>query len=210
MLKKMLFISLFLSLLLSVNLYSSIRLETFEGGNVYEINKTYDLKWDFHEASSHFVNIYYWGIGDEEWTLLEENIPIHNKKYTWWIPFNMNKYFYMFKLVDAQTNQDLVSSGAYIRIKPPALLKRNNEDIVVDPNLGIVVYPNPATDRITISNNFQNVDNLDIIDLFGNTVHSFSLTSHSLEIDISTLTPGTYFIRGMADNQVISLRFVKY
>jgi uncharacterized surface protein with fasciclin (FAS1) repeats len=59
----------------------------------------------------------------------------------------------------------------------------------------LVIYPNPASDQIMISN-LNNLEKglLSIVNLNGTTVLKQYLNSDSESIDISTLSPGAYFI----------------
>lgn len=70
----------------------------------------------------------------------------------------------------------------------------------IDPtqNSGIIVYPNPAMDFITIENpaGFKNHTAIEIYDLSGQVLlKKENLSSHSAAIDISGLRPGMYLLK---------------
>ncbi|MDG1331635.1 MAG: T9SS type A sorting domain-containing protein [Crocinitomicaceae bacterium] len=57
------------------------------------------------------------------------------------------------------------------------------------------VYPNPATDEMTVSlNQDYGTAQLSIVDLTGRQVHSDILTSSTMQLDVSTLNTGQYLI----------------
>ncbi len=72
------------------------------------------------------------------------------------------------------------------------------------------IYPNPATDRITITSNGEQVRAFGMIDLLGQQVLYNSCTS-SATVNVSALAPGTYTLR-LFDAHAVPLseaRFVK-
>lgn len=66
----------------------------------------------------------------------------------------------------------------------------------------IKVYPNPATDRITVAG----ATKLDITDLNGRLLIS---TKDVESVDVSTLSIGVYFVKATIDNNVSVLKFIK-
>jgi hypothetical protein len=56
------------------------------------------------------------------------------------------------------------------------------------------VYPNPATDFLTITSNTQNKNEYRIVDVKGCLVHIISFGGASIKADIHSLEPGVYFI----------------
>ncbi|MBN1144537.1 MAG: T9SS type A sorting domain-containing protein [Bacteroidales bacterium] len=70
------------------------------------------------------------------------------------------------------------------------------------------VYPNPATDKLTISNEMP-IGRLEIINLAGFTVMVDDKYSHQKEINIESLPPGFYLLLMHAGNRVLTGKFVK-
>jgi hypothetical protein len=70
------------------------------------------------------------------------------------------------------------------------------------------IVPNPAKDKITISaeNNFNTVE---VINFLGQTVISQSNNGNTIEINVSNLTNGVYFVRIISDNGTTVQKFVK-
>ena len=74
------------------------------------------------------------------------------------------------------------------------------------------VYPNPATDRINLVFDYTGVSEINIFDLTGRLVYSrpfdvYGFTNMSL--DISSLSPGIFFLQVRTGNESNSMRFIK-
>ena len=68
------------------------------------------------------------------------------------------------------------------------------------------IYPNPTSDILNFETTDQ-IENIEIIDILGKTVKSFS---HQREININTLKSGIYFAKvRFANNNYINRKFVK-
>lgn len=63
------------------------------------------------------------------------------------------------------------------------------------------VYPNPSNGRITVSVKTSGDHKVDVIDLLGNRLHTYPLDATAMEIDLSELSSGMYFIRLRSGNQ---------
>jgi PKD repeat protein len=90
-----------------------------------------------------------------------------------------------------------------------------NKDVKTDFNLG--VYPNPATDNLTISLNLetQSEVNVTLLNALGQTIGSIyngelSMGNNTLSYDVSNLPKGVYFIRSVnAEGIAETIRFVR-
>ncbi len=71
----------------------------------------------------------------------------------------------------------------------------------------INIYPNPASDQITIANNNTNINKIETIDITGKTIQT--ITKNSNIIDVSNLVNGIYFLKIQTDDGIIYSRFVK-
>lgn len=79
------------------------------------------------------------------------------------------------------------------------------------------IYPNPASNQLTLSFNLADDENIKVIvyDISGNTALSrekipFTSGPQTLSLDISQLKDGLYFIRLLSDNEVIGItRLIK-
>jgi len=77
---------------------------------------------------------------------------------------------------------------------------------VLDENL-ITIYPNPATNQLSIVNDELSILKIEIIDVLGKIVKTVTENSNSL--NVSDLTKGTYFIKIQTIKGQINKRFVK-
>ena len=61
----------------------------------------------------------------------------------------------------------------------------------------MAIYPNPATDHISISIQTETMNQAEatIIDTKGNVMLQQSLNQHQTEMNISTLSAGIYFVK---------------
>ncbi|MFC2151305.1 M1 family aminopeptidase [Bacteroidota bacterium] len=105
-------------------------------------------------------------------------------------------------------------------------------DIVVDPDKWILkqqgtvdsvespgnnqslfsLYPNPATETINVDFNLKLFDlekQILIFDLNGRLIKSISSNDSSVPIDVSALSKGFYFIKGISDNKSYTYKFIK-
>ena len=74
----------------------------------------------------------------------------------------------------------------------------------------LLIYPNPATDVITINIDEDIVAyNISVTDLQGNKVLQRNLTTNSMAIDISELANGTYLIIAQTSEGLQHAYFVK-
>ena len=96
-----------------------------------------------------------------------------------------------------------VSDHVYVLEIIPATTQRN----------AIRVFPNPATTQLNIAA-AENITNIVITNLFGQTVYSSQLAVGSLQagVDLSALPGGVYFLRvnpSAGSGQVFVRKFVK-
>ena len=71
------------------------------------------------------------------------------------------------------------------------------------------VYPNPATNRITIKTKQFKEKEIRITDVLGNLIQQSMLNSHQSTIDISNLAKGIYFIELQTEKGILRRKFVK-
>lgn len=74
-------------------------------------------------------------------------------------------------------------------------------------NLSFVVFPNPATDLLTIQNksDFKNNISYQIYDINGRLLESKKLTGENTTISTSNLAVSSYFIKILQSNKVIKI-----
>lgn len=88
----------------------------------------------------------------------------------------------------------------------------NNDDFFTDPREtnGVVLYPNPAKDNLTVSsNNASNIEELQIFDLYGKLIVSQKYSSNDVKLNISKLNNGIYLVKIKTDRSFEIKRLVK-
>ena len=81
-------------------------------------------------------------------------------------------------------------------------------DGMAENNATLSVYPNPATDRVTVSNESR-VEDYEIYSITGAMLRSQKAGSNAFDVDVRDLPAGTYLIRLRTTDAIQSHRFVK-
>jgi len=76
----------------------------------------------------------------------------------------------------------------------------------------LAVYPNPATDNLTIEFPVFGINDktIEILDLNGKIVATTNFSSFKVNMDISGLSNGVYFLRLSCEEGLITKKFIKY
>ena len=100
---------------------------------------------------------------------------------------------------------DVVDIGAY-EFSPALSLDDTNSSITSVIN----AYPNPATNKITLSEKFSK-NQIILFDLLGKNypVKLINNYNSSTKLDISNLSGGLYFVKIINDNSSKSIKFIK-
>ena len=72
----------------------------------------------------------------------------------------------------------------------------------------IFIYPNPATDNLTIETNFNEEHRLEIINILGQTIYTTYIGRKSI-INTSNYASGLYFLKIYTDKEIVVKKFVK-
>ena len=114
---------------------------------------------------------------------------------------------------------DVLSQEGIFTIKAIAMKEgMNNSNVVTATNSGICdrelagtisVYPNPATDKVTLNSERYTMDKVVIYDIFGQQVRVFNVNDLTQDIDLSQLRPGTYFLYISTANGIAVQKVVK-
>jgi len=71
------------------------------------------------------------------------------------------------------------------------------------------LYPNPATNAVTIEFNNNSVKNISLLDLTGRVVLSTSVSDEKTTLNIASLAKGIYYVRIQSNNKVEVAKIVK-
>ncbi len=77
------------------------------------------------------------------------------------------------------------------------------------PEVQFSIFPNPATEKITIHSNYGQSFNLKVYDTMGKNVLTRNSGNPETELDIRTLHPGIYFLESCNTKHRITLKFIK-
>ena len=84
----------------------------------------------------------------------------------------------------------------------------NNLAVDENESISLVVYPNPATDRLTIESE-EVIHQCEIYDLAGQLVKTLENDSERMEISIEALPAGTYLVKLVTDSFAQTRRLIK-
>ncbi|MBK7571908.1 MAG: T9SS type A sorting domain-containing protein [Bacteroidetes bacterium] len=83
----------------------------------------------------------------------------------------------------------------------------NVDELIIDDLIDL--YPNPAANKVDIEFDSGLIRHTAIFDIAGKLWKDFYYNNSKLEIDVSTLAPGIYFLTGTSDQGTFRKRFVK-
>jgi hypothetical protein len=72
-------------------------------------------------------------------------------------------------------------------------------------NAEVSIYPNPATERLTIDNRSGQALEFEILDVVGNNVYSGKLITGKSAIDISQFADGLYFLKAGKNGRAVKI-----
>lgn len=70
---------------------------------------------------------------------------------------------------------------------------------------GVRVFPNPSNEWITVESS-KMISEIHLVDLFGNTLKTKAVNDVSFKIDVSTLSPGVYFVQILTNEGTRAVR----
>ena len=110
------------------------------------------------------------------------NITGHNSPY----PGDTNYHYFFYNLKIHETCLSNYSSVEAIFMNPSELSDKDNLDILI--------YPNPAKDKVFVKSN-DNIENINIYDASGRLCFKSSNCNQQFEIDVSVFSKGIYAIQ---------------
>ena len=73
----------------------------------------------------------------------------------------------------------------------------------------IALYPNPANDVINVQCTMNNVQGVEVIDVYGKVINTINVTDNPTRINVSGLASGMYFVRVTTEEGTVTKTFVK-
>ena len=92
--------------------------------------------------------------------------------------------------------------------KGPATSGANPISNIVNEN-NIQLYPNPVKNRLEISTFNINIESINVFNMYGALVKRVNVSNTKTIINVSALASGTYFIRFISGDNVITKKFIK-
>jgi hypothetical protein len=73
----------------------------------------------------------------------------------------------------------------------------------------ITIYPNPANDVVNVQCTMSNVQEVEVIDVYGKVINTIHVTDNPTRINVSGLANGMYFVRVTTEEGTVTKQFVK-
>ena len=73
----------------------------------------------------------------------------------------------------------------------------------------VVVYPNPTTGMIQIQNSESRIQDVEVYDAYGKLLNAVTVNDNATSLDLSGYAAGTYFVKIVTENGVVTKRVVK-
>ena len=73
----------------------------------------------------------------------------------------------------------------------------------------VVVYPNPTTGMIQIQNSESRIQNVEVYDAYGKLLNVVNVNDNTAALDLSGYAAGTYFVKIMTENGMVTKRIVR-
>ena len=106
------------------------------------------------------------------------------------------------------TSSDSLNDNSYESVKHPCSCNNKNNEALNQITDSIQIYPNPATDIITI-NSYNEMDKVIIMDVIGNINYQNTIHKKVVTIDISKLNSGIYVIKIIRNNIITTKSLTK-
>ena len=73
----------------------------------------------------------------------------------------------------------------------------------------VILFPNPAKEVINVQCTMNNVQSVEVIDVYGKVINTISVTDNPTRINVSGLANGMYFVRVTTEDGTVTKTFVK-
>ena len=73
----------------------------------------------------------------------------------------------------------------------------------------VVLFPNPAKEVVNVQCTMNNVQSVEVIDVYGKVINTVNVVENPTRINVSGLANGMYFVRVTTEEGVVTKSFVK-
>lgn len=164
-----------------------------ENGDLWEIGNIVLIQWDDEKINSDSVDIFLWNGISFKFLFIQES---ENSGFsTWLIPDSiLASDKYKLKIVSTSNPSIFMMSENYFSIyeNENQLMYKKSENSEIEINKVFTIYPNPVTNKLTISNLSNDKVLFEIFDNLGQRVGRGLLNG---DIDVSGLSSGIYFLK---------------
>jgi beta-glucanase (GH16 family) len=133
--------------------------------------------------------------------------PAVKNQYTW--PFNAEQYLLLNVAIEPSVTAGFVQSTMevdYVRVYQQTALETNNVNKVTN----LVLFPNPASDELTLKSNGTLLGaNVKISSLIGQELDSFQLNTDEKTLNLSHYQSGVYILKVDSQEGIQSYKFIK-
>lgn len=190
---------------------------TLNDGTGTDIDTTYNptelaANWQAASDPNSGISAYWYAIGTTPgdsnvvlWTNNGNNLSALEIALN--LTFGQTYYFTVKAINGAGLIGDTVISNGQILVDTTSSNPTNT--LIYNEKLSIKVFPNPATDYITIQNNFKTIYHVSIIDHTGKTCLSKYISGNENRINISKLSTGNYFVKIVVEQQHLIFPMIK-
>ncbi len=182
-----------------------------EGGENLAGESEFDISWTSEIVNN--VKIEFSSDNGQNWSTVAGSVPASDSTYEWTVP-NINSTECFVKLTTPGI-PDLYSSNEL----PFSIYHTlGTEDLPDTKGMDLKIFPNPVSDKVSISflppKYWNNSYKIEIYNVVGDVVLSqaeeiIQTGEQLLKLDLEGLSQGVYFIKIMDDNNSISKKFVK-
>jgi len=183
------------------------------------VGNSWNLMWTPYEGIEYSTCRIYRSTGRTLGELeLIETMPSSNTSYTDFV--NTNDYVYY--VVEIVTAADCRESAQQVAQRSSAMSSGAIRSNIVTNNPGgvtklenipaensIQIYPNPVRNELRIENGAIKIESVEIFNLTGNSIDKFLTSNSQIQINVSHLASGVYFVKIETDRGIVTKKFVK-
>lgn len=151
-------------------------------------------------------SLYYQLYGSGSWTpiTIGNNAEIRHSSLGTWNTTGLATGTYLLRLIVTDNYLDSVESYKVVNLVPAVVTGIDGKE-----NPTLTVFPNPASDHLTVSyTGNETIELVGILDVTGKTILQSSINTNN-EIDVKSLAPGAYILEIKRGENIIRKRFLK-
>jgi PKD repeat protein len=161
----------------------------------------------FKDSSLHSPTSWYWNFGDgTSPSILQNPTHVYSGSGTYTVSLTVSNA-YGSNILTKTNVINAISICYYDTVTYSACDGITGLIEAMDMKYNIKIYPNPATDDLTIETPERAT--IEIYNIEGQIIKSFSAGDNTTTIDVSTLARGMYFVKMKSDNGVGVKKFIK-